>query len=332
MLAPRKPGVICGLAVAEAAFRAVDPNVTFEYLAADGDEITTPRTPVARISGDARAILTAERTALNFISHMSGVATSTAKLVALTKHTKAKVICTRKTTPNLRALEKYAVRCGGGMNHRFGLDDAVLIKDNHIAVCGGIRQALQAAKAYAGHMVKIEIEVDNLEQLKEVIAEGADIVLFDNMSPHDMRKGVEMIAGRMKTEASGGISAESAKAVAESGVDMLSSGALDAFGADPRHRARYRNPVRPHAEAETKNGGPAAAVCVSLSPGSGLPGEPLFHLRLDAVLLHFLQPDRMDLGILILVLVLVAAFLDRRRHRALLARLDAEQRAALRRR
>ena len=226
MLAPRKPGVICGLAVAEAAFRAVDPDVTFEYLAADGDEITTPRTPVARISGDARAILTAERTALNFISHMSGVASATAKLVALTKRTKAKVICTRKTTPNLRALEKYAVRCGGGMNHRFGLDDAVLIKDNHIAVCGGIRQALQAAKAYAGHMVKIEIEVDNLEQLKEVIAEGADIVLFDNMSPDDMRKGVEMIAGRMKTEASGGISADSARAVAESGVDMLSSGAL----------------------------------------------------------------------------------------------------------
>ena len=226
VLAPRKPGVICGLAVAEAAFRIVDPNVTFDYLAADGDEIRTSRTPVARISGDARAILTAERTALNFISHMSGVATATSKLVTLTKHTKAKVICTRKTTPNLRALEKYAVRCGGGMNHRFGLDDAVLIKDNHIAVCGGIRQALQAAKAYAGHMVKIEIEVDNLEQLKEVIAEGADVVLFDNMSPEDMRKGVEMIGGRMKTEASGGISAESAKAVAESGVDMLSSGAL----------------------------------------------------------------------------------------------------------
>jgi nicotinate-nucleotide pyrophosphorylase (carboxylating) len=226
VLAPRKPGVICGLSVAETAFRIVDPAVTFEYLAADGDEIATPRTAVARISGDARAILTAERTALNFISHMSGVATATAKLVALTKHTNAKVICTRKTTPNLRALEKYAVRCGGGMNHRFGLDDAVLIKDNHIAVCGGIRQALQAAKAYAGHMVKIEIEVDNLEQLKEVIAEGADVVLFDNMSPEDMRKGVEMIAGRMKTEASGGISADSARAVAESGVDMLSSGAL----------------------------------------------------------------------------------------------------------
>lgn len=226
VLAPRKPGVICGLPVAEAAFRIVDPSVSFEYLAQDGDEITTPRTAVARISGDARAILTAERTALNFVCHLSGIATMTSKLVALTKHTKAKVICTRKTTPNLRALEKYAIRCGGGMNHRFGLDDAFLIKDNHIAVCGGIKQALRAAKATAGHLVKIEIEVDGLEQLKEVIEEGADVVLFDNMSPEEMRQGVEMIAGRMKTEASGGISAETAKAVAESGVDMLSSGAL----------------------------------------------------------------------------------------------------------
>ena len=226
VLAPRKPGFICGLSVAEMAFRILDPNVKFEYLAKDGDEITTPRTAVARITGDARALLTAERTALNFVSHLSGVATMTSKLVAVTKHTKAKVICTRKTTPNLRALEKYAIRCGGGMNHRFGLDDAVLIKDNHIAVCGGIRQALQTTKAYVGHMVKIEIEVDNLEQLKEVIAEGADIVLFDNMSPTDMAKGVDMIAGRMKTEASGGISLESAREVAECGVDMLSSGAL----------------------------------------------------------------------------------------------------------
>ncbi|HEY8579559.1 MAG TPA: carboxylating nicotinate-nucleotide diphosphorylase [Beijerinckiaceae bacterium] len=226
VLAPRKPGVICGLSVAEAAFRICDPGVTFEALAQDGDHIETPRTPVARIAGDARALLTAERTALNFISHLSGVATMTSRLVAETKHTKAKVICTRKTTPNLRALEKYAIRCGGGMNHRFGLDDAFLIKDNHIAVCGGIKEALRAAKAVAGHLVKIEIEVDGLDQLKEVIEEGADVVLFDNMSPEEMRKGVEMIAGRMKTEASGGISLETARAVAESGVDMLSSGAL----------------------------------------------------------------------------------------------------------
>ena len=226
VLAPRKPGVISGLPVAEAAFRIADPDVTFEYLAQDGDEITTPRQAVARISGDARALLTAERTALNFICHLSGIATMTSRLVAVTKHTKAKVICTRKTTPNLRALEKYAIRCGGGMNHRFGLDDAFLIKDNHIAVCGGIKPALRAAKAVAGHLVKIEIEVDGLDQLREVIEEGADVVLFDNMSPEEMRKGVEMIAGRMKTEASGGISLETARAVAESGVDMLSSGAL----------------------------------------------------------------------------------------------------------
>ncbi|MDH7796068.1 MULTISPECIES: carboxylating nicotinate-nucleotide diphosphorylase [unclassified Beijerinckia] len=226
VLAPRKPGTISGLSVAEAAFKITDPSLTFEYLAKDGDEITVPRTPVARITGDARAILTAERTALNFICHMSGIATMTAKLVALTKHTKAKVICTRKTTPNLRVFQKYAIRCGGGMNHRFGLDDAVLIKDNHIAVCGGIKPALRAAKASVGHMVKIEIEVDNLDQLKEVIEEGADVVLLDNMTPAQMAEGVKMIAGRMKTEASGGISAETAKAVAESGVDMLSLGAL----------------------------------------------------------------------------------------------------------
>lgn len=226
VLAPRKPGTICGLSVAEAAFKITDPTLTFEYLAKDGDEITVPRTPVARITGDARSILTAERTALNFICHMSGIATMTAKLVALTKHTKAKVICTRKTTPNLRAFEKYAIRCGGGMNNRFGLDDAVFIKDNHIAVSGGIKQALRAAKASVGHLVKIEIEVDGLDQLKDVIEEGADVVLFDNMSLADMAEGVKMVAGRMKIEASGGISAETAKAVAETGVDVLSSGAL----------------------------------------------------------------------------------------------------------
>ncbi len=226
VMAPRKPGTICGLSVAEMAFRLIDAGVRFEYLAGDGDAFTKVRTPVARISGNARAILTAERTALNFISHMSGIATMTAKFVELTKHTKAKIIDTRKTTPNLRAFEKYAIRCGGGMNHRFGLDDAILIKDNHIAVCGGIKQALQACKAHAGHLVKIEIEVDGLEQLKEVIAEGADVVLFDNMTPEQMAEGVRMIGGKMRTEASGGINIESVKAVAEAGVDMISSGAL----------------------------------------------------------------------------------------------------------
>ncbi|MBM3609389.1 MAG: carboxylating nicotinate-nucleotide diphosphorylase [Alphaproteobacteria bacterium] len=226
ILAPRKPGVISGLAVAEAAFKLADPSINFEHLAQDGDYFSKVRTPVARITGNARAILTAERTALNFISHMSGIATMTAKFVELTKHTKAKICCTRKTTPNLRAFEKYAIRCGGGLNHRFGLDDAFLIKDNHIAVCGGIKQALRACKAHAGHLVKIEIEVDGLEQLREVIEEGADVVLFDNMTPAQMAEGVRMIAGRMRTEASGGINIESVKAVAEAGVDMISSGAL----------------------------------------------------------------------------------------------------------
>lgn len=226
VMAPRKPGVICGLSVAEAAFKMVDPTIRFEYLAKDGQFFGKVRTPIARISGNARTILTAERTALNFISHMSGIATQTAKFVDLVKHTNARICCTRKTTPNLRAFEKYAIRCGGGLNHRFGLDDAFLIKDNHIAVCGGIKQALQACKGHAGHLVKIEIEVDGLEQLKEVIAEGADVVLFDNMTPAEMAEGVKLIAGRMRTEASGGINIESVKAVAESGVDMISSGAL----------------------------------------------------------------------------------------------------------
>ena len=226
VMAPRKPGVICGLSVAETAFKLVDPSVKFEYLAADGDAFTKLRTPVARISGNARAILTAERTALNFISHMSGIATMTARFVEMAAHTKAKIIDTRKTTPNLRAFEKYAIRCGGGLNHRFGLDDAFLIKDNHIAVCGGIKQALQACKAHAGHLLKIEIEIDSLDQLKEVLEEGADAVLFDNMSPEQMAEGVRLIAGRMRTEASGGINADSVKAVAEAGVDVISSGAL----------------------------------------------------------------------------------------------------------
>ena len=226
VLAPRKSGTICGISVAEMAFKLVDPSIKFEVLAEDGEHFPVPRAPAARITGNARAILTAERTALNFISHMSGIATQTAKYVELVKHTNAKICCTRKTTPNLRAFEKYAIRCGGGLNHRFGLDDAFLIKDNHIAVCGGIKEALRACKAHAGHLVKIEIEVDGLDQLREVIAEGADVVLFDNMTPQQMAEGVKMIGGTMRTEASGGINIDSVKAVAESGVDMISSGAL----------------------------------------------------------------------------------------------------------
>jgi nicotinate-nucleotide pyrophosphorylase (carboxylating) len=226
VLAVRKPGVVCGLPVAEAVFRLIDPSVRFEALVEDGASVAGNRTPVARVAGDARAILTAERTALNFMSRMSGVATLTAQYVALVAHTNANICCTRKTTPGLRAFEKYAVRCGGAMNHRFGLDDAVLIKDNHIAVCGGVREALRAAKAAVGHLVKVEIEVDTLEQLQEVLDEGADFCLLDNMSADMMREAVKMSAGRVKLEASGGVHLDTVKAIAETGVDLVSSGAL----------------------------------------------------------------------------------------------------------
>ena len=226
VFAVRKPGVVCGLPIAEASFRLIDPSIRFETLVEDGASVPGNRTPVARVSGDARAILTAERTALNYLSRMSGISTLTAKYVALVAHTNANICCTRKTTPGLRAFEKYAVRCGGAMNHRFGLDDAVLIKDNHIAVCGGIREALRAAKAFVGHLVKVEIEVDTLDQLQEVLDEGADFCLLDNMSTDMMREAVKMSAGRVKLEASGGINIETVKAIAETGVDLISSGAL----------------------------------------------------------------------------------------------------------
>jgi nicotinate-nucleotide pyrophosphorylase (carboxylating) len=179
------------------------------------------------ISGDARALLSAERTALNFVGHLSGIASAAAEFVRLVAHTKARVCCTRKTTPGLRALQKYAVRCGGGFNHRFGLDDAILIKDNHIAVAGGVRAVLERAKAAAGHLVKIEIEVDTLAQLETVLEVGlADAVLLDNMSPAMMKQAVAMVAGRLVIEASGGITHQSAAAIAQSGVDYLSSGAI----------------------------------------------------------------------------------------------------------
>ena len=225
VMAARKAGVIAGLPVAQETFRQIDPSLKFEILHADGSKVAAG-TAVARISGEARSILTAERVALNFVSRMCGTATLTARHAELIAHTKAKVCCTRKTTPGLRALEKYAVRCGGGMNHRFGLDDAILIKDNHIAVSGSITAALRAAKAAIGHLVKIEIEVDNLEQLDEVLAEGADVVLLDNMTPDQMREAVRRIAGRMKTEASGGVRLDNIKEIAEAGVDLVSSGSI----------------------------------------------------------------------------------------------------------
>jgi nicotinate-nucleotide pyrophosphorylase (carboxylating) len=222
----RKSGVVAGLPVFVETFRRLSPRIEIEAAARDGAAINAG-SKLVTISGDARAILAAERTALNFLGHLSGIATATAAFVERITHTKARIICTRKTTPGLRALEKYAVRCGGGFNHRFGLDDAMLIKDNHIAVAGGIRAVLTRARQAAGHLVKIEIEVDSLEQLQEVLDVGlADVVLIDNFDLEAMRRAVAMVAGRLVIEASGGITLESAAAIAETGVDYLSSGAL----------------------------------------------------------------------------------------------------------
>jgi nicotinate-nucleotide pyrophosphorylase (carboxylating) len=225
VIASRKSGVIAGLPLAREAFRQIDPSVTFTAKLEDGAALK-PGNVVATISGEARSILSAERIALNYLGRLSGIATLTARYVAEVAHTSARIVDTRKTTPGLRAFEKYAVRCGGGMNHRYGLDDAILIKDNHIAVAGGVKAALTAARAVAGHLVKIEIEVDRLSQLEEVLAEGADVVLLDNMGPDLLRQAVAMVAGRMKTEASGGVTLDTVRAIAESGVDMISVGAL----------------------------------------------------------------------------------------------------------
>jgi nicotinate-nucleotide pyrophosphorylase (carboxylating) len=226
VLNARRSGVIAGLPLVAASFKRLAPDIEITPHARDG--ATVPgRAKLMTISGNARAILGAERVALNFLGHLSGIATATAEFVRRIAHTKARVICTRKTAPGLRALAKYAVRCGGGYNHRFGLDDAMLIKDNHIAVAGGIAAVLKRAKAVAGHLVKIEIEVDSLDQLKEVLDVGlADVVLIDNFDLDAMRKAVALVAGRLVIEASGGITLESAAAIAETGVDYLSSGAL----------------------------------------------------------------------------------------------------------
>ena len=222
----RKAGTITGLPLVDATLRKLDPAMAITPHHRDGDTVSA-RTKLLTIEGDARAVLAAERTALNFLGHLSGIATAAAAFVTLIAHTRARVCCTRKTTPGLRALQKYAVRCGGGFNHRFGLDDAILIKDNHIAVAGGVAAVLARAKAVAGHLVKIEIEVDTLAQLREVLdAGGADVALLDNMSPADMRRAVELVAGRLVLEASGGITLATAAAIAETGVDYLSSGAI----------------------------------------------------------------------------------------------------------
>ena len=223
VLAARRPGTLAGLGTALLAFELLDPGVTIEPLARDGERLA-PGQPVARIAGRARPILAAERTALNFLGRLSGIATATRTFADAIAGCKAKIVCTRKTTPGLRALEKYAVRQGGGANHRFGLDDAMLIKDNHIALAGGVRPAVERGRAQAGHLVKIELEVDTLEQLAQGLALGVDAVLLDNMDPPMLAEAVGMVDGRAVTEASGRITLETVAAVAASGVDLISSG------------------------------------------------------------------------------------------------------------
>ncbi|MGD9544805.1 MAG: carboxylating nicotinate-nucleotide diphosphorylase [Methylocystis sp.] len=221
----RDPGVVAGLAVARAAFTLMNREIMFEAEAVDGAHIA-PGEVAAIVSGPARSILTAERVALNFLGQLSGIASLTARYVSAVAETSARICDTRKTTPLLRAMEKYAVRCGGGVNHRFGLDDAVLIKDNHITVAGGVVPALRAAKARVGHLVKIEIEVDTLDQLREVLDEGADAVLLDNMTLDELRGAVALIGGRMICEASGGVTLATVAEIAKTGVDLISVGAL----------------------------------------------------------------------------------------------------------
>jgi nicotinate-nucleotide pyrophosphorylase (carboxylating) len=223
VIAARQPGVVAGLEAALLAFELVEPALRIERVAADGARVGRGHV-VARISGPARGVLAAERTALNLLSRMSGVATATRALADAIAGSRARIVCTRKTTPGLRILEKEAVRLGGGANHRFGLDDAMLIKDNHIALAGGVRPALERARAHAGHLVKIELEVDTLDQLAEALETGVDAVLLDNMDPQTLRRAVAMVDGRTVTEASGRISPETVAAVAGTGVDLISSG------------------------------------------------------------------------------------------------------------
>ncbi|MDB5408482.1 MAG: Quinolinate phosphoribosyltransferase [Rhodospirillales bacterium] len=219
----RKPGIVAGLDCARTAFALLDPTITFAVQRPDGSAVAAGDR-IALVTGGARPILSGERVALNFMTHLSGIASLVAQLVEASRGHRARICCTRKTLPGLRALQKYAVRVGGGVNHRFGLDDAILIKDNHIVAAGGIGHAIATARRAVGHMVKIEIEVDRLEQIDEALMHKPDAILLDNMSPEMMRQAVAMIDGRALTEASGGIRPETIAAVAASGVDLISVG------------------------------------------------------------------------------------------------------------
>ena len=224
-LVARQPGVVAGLDLAILAFQLIEPAIEIRVERPDGSALQ-PGDVIADISGPARGVLTAERVALNFLGHLSGIASATAAIVAAVRPHKARITCTRKTMPGMRALQKYALRVGGGSNHRFGLDDAVLIKDNHVAIAGGIRPALERARDAVGHLVKIELEVDTLAQLEEALAIGVDAVLLDNMAPPMLREAVGMVAGRAITEASGRVTPATAPAIAATGVDLISIGWL----------------------------------------------------------------------------------------------------------
>jgi nicotinate-nucleotide pyrophosphorylase (carboxylating) len=224
-LVARAPGRIAGLIAAEIAFRLIDPGVTFAVSIPDGADAKAGDV-LATVTGRARSLLTAERVALNFLGPLSGTASATAALVKAVEGTQARIVCTRKTLPGLRILQKYAVRCGGGFNHRFGLDDAAMIKDNHIAAAGGIAPALERLRAGLGHMAAIEVEVDSLAQLEEALAAGASVILLDNMSLDDLERAVALAKGRAVLEASGNVTLARVRAIAETGVDYISSGAL----------------------------------------------------------------------------------------------------------
>jgi len=220
----KQPGVVCGLPAVEAVFRALDPDVSFEAAAADGDRFAEA-TELARISGRTRAVLTGERTALNLLGRLSGIATLTSRFVDAIEGTAAEILDTRKTTPGLRALEKYAVRCGGGRNHRFGLDDGILVKDNHLRAAGGVRPAVERLRA-AGTGLPIEVEAETLDDVREALAAGVEQILLDNMTPARMREAVVLVDGKATLEASGGVSLETVRTIAETGVDFISVGAL----------------------------------------------------------------------------------------------------------
>jgi nicotinate-nucleotide pyrophosphorylase (carboxylating) len=225
LLVTRQPGIVAGLVAAEAAFHIIDGSLKVRLEIRDGSEANGGDTLLA-VQGSARSILAAERVALNFVGHLSGIATATRALVDAVKGTKARIVCTRKTTPGLRILEKYAVRCGGGVNHRYGLDDGVLIKDNHIVAAGGISKAVERVFAGLGHMVKVEVEVTTLEELEEALRLGVDTLLLDNMDLATLKRAVEITAGRAALEASGNVTLATVRAIAETGVDYISSGAI----------------------------------------------------------------------------------------------------------